>query len=64
MLICPLLSGPKLMIFWMTKEIWNAEQEESPGRDKLREAEVVLVQGDTIAEACRRIAISEQTYYR
>ena len=31
--ICPLLSGPKLMIFWMTKEIWNAEQEASPGRD-------------------------------
>ncbi|SBV33191.1 protein of unknown function [uncultured Sphingopyxis sp.] len=32
-LICPLLSGPKLMIFWITKEIMNAEQEASPGRD-------------------------------
>ncbi len=32
-LICPLLSGPKLMIFWTTKEISNAEQEASPGRD-------------------------------
>jgi hypothetical protein len=31
--ICPLLSGPKLRIFWMTKETWNAEQEASPGRD-------------------------------
>ncbi|PZP09962.1 MAG: IS3 family transposase, partial [Sphingomonas hengshuiensis] len=31
---------------------------------KLREAEVVLAQGATTAEACRRIAISEQTYYR
>ena len=31
--ICPLLSGPKLMIFWTTKEIRNAEQEASPGRD-------------------------------
>ena len=31
--ICPLLSGPKLMIFWITKEITNAEQEASPGRD-------------------------------
>ena len=30
---------------------------------KLREAEVVLAQGATTAEACRRIAISEQTYY-
>ncbi|OWR01599.1 IS3 family transposase [Sphingopyxis witflariensis] len=31
---------------------------------KLREAEVVLSQGATTAEACRRIAVSEQTYYR
>ena len=31
---------------------------------KLREAEIVLAQGATTAEACRRIAVSEQTYYR
>ena len=31
---------------------------------KLREAEVVLAQGATPAEACRRIAVSEQTYLR
>ena len=31
---------------------------------KLREAEVVLAQGATTAEACRQIAVSEQTYYR
>src|SRR3546814_10658714 len=31
-LICLLLSGPKLMIFWISKEIMNAEQEASPGR--------------------------------
>ena len=31
---------------------------------KLREAEVVLAQGATTAEACRRIAVSEQTCYR
>ena len=31
---------------------------------KLREAEIVLAQGATAAEACRRIAVSEQTYYR
>ena len=31
---------------------------------KLREAEVVLAQGATTADACRRIAVSEQTYYR
>jgi putative transposase len=32
-LICPLLSGPKLMIFWITKETRYAEQKASPGRD-------------------------------
>jgi transposase-like protein len=31
---------------------------------KLREAEIVLAQGGTIADASRRIAVSEQTYYR
>lgn len=52
------------MIFWTTKEIMNAEQEASPGRliGKLRGAEVVLAQGATTAEACRRIAISEHIY--
>ena len=30
---------------------------------KLREVGIVLGQGGTTAEACRRIAISEQTYY-
>lgn len=31
---------------------------------KLREAEIVLAQGGYAAEAFRRIAVSEQTYYR
>ncbi len=31
---------------------------------KLREAEVLLSQGQTIAQACKAIEISEQTYYR
>ena len=31
---------------------------------KLREAEIVLAQGGSAAEASRRIAVSEQTYYR
>jgi transposase-like protein len=31
---------------------------------KLREAEIVLAQGGTTADACRRLLISEQTYYR
>ena len=31
---------------------------------KLREAEIILAQGGAIADACRRIAVTEQTYYR
>ena len=31
---------------------------------KLRQAEVILSQGQTIAQACKAIEISEQTYYR
>ena len=31
---------------------------------KLGEVEIVLGQGGSTAEACRRIAVSEQTYYR
>ena len=31
---------------------------------KIREAEVLIAQGLAIGEACRKIAISEQTYYR
>ena len=31
---------------------------------KLREAEVLLSQGATVAEASRKIAITDQTYYR
>ncbi len=31
---------------------------------KLREAEVLLSQGATVAEASRKIGITEQTYYR
>jgi putative transposase len=31
---------------------------------KLREAEVELARGQTTGEVCRRLEISEQTYYR
>ena len=31
---------------------------------KLREVEIVLAQGASTSEACCRIAVSEQTYYR
>ena len=31
---------------------------------KLREAEVLLAQGQTVGQLCRGLEISEQTYYR
>ncbi len=31
---------------------------------KLREAEVLLSQGQTVQQACKTLEISEQTYYR
>ena len=31
---------------------------------KLREAEVLLSKGQTVGEACRKIGVTEQTYYR
>ena len=44
----------------------NAIEEAQAGGDhrKLREAEIVLAQGGTTSEACRGIAVSEQTYFR
>ena len=30
----------------------------------LREAEVLLTQGAPVAEACRKLGVTEQTYYR
>ena len=32
--------------------------------NKLREAEILLSQGNSIAEASRKIGVTEQTYYR
>ena len=31
---------------------------------KLREAEVLQSQGDTVGESCRKLGVSEHTYYR
>jgi putative transposase len=44
----------------MPKKRFSPEQVIS----KLREAEVLLAQGKTTAEACRALNVSEQTYYR
>ena len=44
----------------MSKKRYSAEEIIS----KLREAEVLLSQGLTVAEAARKMEIHEQTYYR
>ncbi|MCY4086121.1 MAG: transposase, partial [Actinomycetia bacterium] len=31
---------------------------------KLREAEVALAQGQSVAQVCRALGVTEQTYYR
>ena len=38
----------------------------TPGQiiNKLRQAEVMLSQGATVAEVCRKIEVIDQTYYR
>ena len=52
------------MTVWIKEGTRNAPKnkpEEIIG--KLHEVEIVLGQGGTTAEACRRVAVSEQTYY-
>ena len=44
----------------MARKRFTAEQIIS----KLREAEVALAQGQNVGQVCRRIGVSEQTYYR
>jgi transposase-like protein len=44
----------------MGKKVFTAEQIIF----KLREVEVLVGQGSSITEACRKIAITDQTYYR
>jgi putative transposase len=64
-LSCPLLIGPSTMRGWIRRDdecLRKHKPEEIIG--KLREVEIVLGQGGTTAEACRRIAGIEQTYYR
>lgn len=63
---CPVLSDPLTAIIWTMQGTRYASEERKPEEiiGKLREVENVLGQGGTTAEACRRIAVSEQTYYR
>jgi putative transposase len=44
----------------MAKKRHTAEQIIS----KLREAEVLLAKGEDVAQVCRKLGVTEQTYYR
>ena len=44
----------------MPKKRYNAEEI----IHKLREADVLIAQGQAIAEVCKKIGVTDQTYYR
>ena len=44
----------------MPKKRYNAEEI----IHKLREADVLLAQGNTITKTCRHLGVTDQTYYR
>jgi putative transposase len=44
----------------MPKKRYNAEEI----IHKLREADVLLGQGKTVAQVCKQLAVTDQTYYR
>jgi transposase-like protein len=44
----------------MSKKRYSSEQIIT----KLREVEILLSKGSTIGEACKKIGVTEQTYYR
>jgi len=67
-LTCPPRISPVLMLDWRLRkgDISLARKAFKPEQiiNKLREAEVFIIQGSTIGEASRRIGVTEQTYYR
>lgn len=48
------------------RERWKMGRKHKPEEiiGKLREVEIVLVQGGTVPDECRRLGVTEQTYYR
>jgi len=64
---CPLKTGPgvKLGLGWMKGgEMPRKRHTPEQVIHKLREAEVALAQGSTVAETSRQIGVTEQTFYR
>ena len=56
----------RIFVILAHEGVWKWGKRHKPEEiiGKLREAEIVLAQGGTTADACRRIAVTEQTYYR
>lgn len=54
------LKGYTTLPFHSTLRVLHLQVESA----KLREVEVLVGQGESIALACRKIAVTEQTYYR
>ena len=53
----------KILVILDPEGVWKMGRRHKPEEiiGKLREAEIVLAQGGTTADACRRIAVAEQT---
>ena len=62
----PLLGGPSSMLGIARKDVTCRRRSISPGRLSgcCVKVEIVLGQGGTTAEGCRRIGVTEQTYCR
>ena len=67
-LTCPPKTGPDVEVYSgpRLREAGYEEERVHAGTDHqmLREAEVLLAQGSTAADAPRKLGITEQTYYR
>jgi|GEM_PF-156139 len=66
-LTCPPRTGPSIMlVLGRRKGGKMAKKRHTPEQviNKLREAEVAIGEGSTVAEVARRIGVTEQTFYR
>ena len=64
---CPPRTGPRGMLVLDHREGGRlARRRHTPEQviNKLREAEVAIAEGNTVAEAARRIGVTQQTFYR
>ena len=66
LLTCPPRNSPVDVRDWTRNGDKMARKERSVEEiiSKLREAEVALAQGETLGQACRRIGVSDHTFYR